>query len=159
MPDITVHNDNQVDVVSTLMAGRLQLSVEGVIIGTVTDEFNPPVPSTMRLFIYNLPDGSPVSAQWQPISGGAWWSFTPTTGGVYADFPVPPVGSAPTEYRFVALATEHGIHIDDPRLVLKTKQGARTKASKKAPAAKARAAKAPAAKKAPAATKAKRSKK
>lgn len=122
MPDITVYNDNLVDVISTLTSsGKLNLSVQNVIIGVVTDEFSPPAPATMRLFIHNLPNGSPVVAQWQPASGGPWWSFIPIAGGVYADFPVPSASSSPTSYNFVALATEHGIHIDDPRLVLKTK--------------------------------------
>jgi hypothetical protein len=122
MPDITVYNDTQVDVISTLVSGRLQLSVDGVVIGIVTDQFSPP-PATMRLFIHNLPDGSPVTAQWQPAGGGPWWTFSTAQGGVYADFPVPPVGSPDTAYNFVALALDHGIHIDDPRLVLKTKIG------------------------------------
>lgn len=123
MPDITVYNDNLVDVITSLVSGRLQLAVNGVTIGIVTDEFSPPAPATMRLFIHNLPDGSPVMAQWHPAGGGPWWTFIPIAGGVYADFPVPPVGSTPAAYDFVALATEHGIHIDDPRLVLKTKTG------------------------------------
>jgi hypothetical protein len=124
MPDITVYNDNLVDVLSSLTAaGKLQLAVQGVIIGIVTDEFSPPAPATMRLFIHNLPDGSPVSAQWQPAGGGPWWSFQPVAGGVIADFPIPAPGAASTAYNFVALATKHGIHVDDPRLVLKTKTG------------------------------------
>jgi hypothetical protein len=122
MPDITVSNERVVDVISSIdPSGRLQLAVEAVVIGTVTDEFAAPPPATMRLFIHNLPDGSPIRAQWQPAGGGPWWTFTPTSGGVYADFPVPPKDEKPTAYNFVALATEHGIHIDDPRLVLKTK--------------------------------------
>lgn len=123
MPDITVNNERVVDVISSLTSsGSLELAVQGVIIGIVTDEFSAsPVPATMRLFIHDLPDGSAIRAQWQPAGGGPWWTFTPTTGGVYADFPVPRSGDKPTAYDFVALATEHGIHIDDPRLVLKTK--------------------------------------
>lgn len=120
MPDITVYNDKLVDVITSITSGSLTLAVQGVIIGIVTDEFSPPAPATMRLFIHNLPDGSPVVAQWQPAGGGPWWTFIPIAGGVYADFPVPRQGVT-TAYNFVALATEHGIHIDDPRLVLKTK--------------------------------------
>lgn len=151
MPDITVYNDNLVDVISTLTAGRLQLSVNGVVIGIVTDEFSPPVSGTMRLFIHNLPDGSPVAAQWQSASGGPWWSFIPIAGGVYADFAIPPVGSQPTSYNFVALASDHGLHIDDPRLVLKTKQPTkRAKTAKPAAAPKPAAAQKPAAAKKPA---------
>lgn len=139
MPDITVLNDKTVDVVSTLAGGKLLLSVNGVVIGVVTDEFTPPAPATMRLFIHDLPDGSPVEAQWQPAGGGPWWRFQQGTGGVYADFPIPPVGTPPTAYNFIALASEHGIHIDDPRLVLKTRTSATA-----APKAPKTAAKAPA---------------
>lgn len=122
MPDITVYDDKVVTVATSLtVTGALQLSVEGVVIGVVTDQFTAPQPATMRLFIQNLPSGSPVQAQWQPAGGGPWWQFTSTTGGVYADFPVPAPKTADVAYNFVALVTEHGIHIDDPRLVLRTK--------------------------------------
>jgi len=122
MPDITVQNQRVVEVTSAINGvGKLVLGVEGVNIGVVTDEFAAPPPTSMRLFIHDLPDGTPVAAQWQPVGGGLWWPFSPGTGGVYASFPVPAHGAPRVAFNFVALAVEHGLLIDDPRLVLRTK--------------------------------------
>jgi hypothetical protein len=129
MPDITVYNDKSVDVVSTIAGGKLLLSVNDVVIGVVTDEFSVPAPVTMRLFIRDLPDGTPIAAQWQPASGGPWWAFTPAPGGVFANFPIPPVGAPSVAYNFIAVASEHGIYVHDPRLVLKTRTSAQSSAA------------------------------
>lgn len=122
MPDVTVNNAPLVMVQTAIVSGRLVLTVNGVTLGTVTDEFTvpPTPPPTMQLFIADLPDGSPVAAQWQVSTGGPWFPFTRGSGGVYANYPVPAVGGL-AAYVFVAIAVDHGIYVTDPKLVLKTK--------------------------------------
>ncbi|MFO0635593.1 MAG: hypothetical protein U0168_22345 [Nannocystaceae bacterium] len=121
MPEITLQNATLVNVVPTLVGAQLVLSVQGVIIGTVIDEFDPPPPATMRLFVQDLASGQQVAAQWQPAAGGPWWPFLRVAGGVYADFPPPKRGAADNAYNFAVAVQEHGVHVDDPRLILRTK--------------------------------------
>jgi hypothetical protein len=122
MTDVVVQNAAQINVTTALVDNRLVLSVSGQAIGTVTDEFHPSPapPANMTLMVQNLVTGAAVSAQWRPTGGTTWFPFTQTTGGVHTSFRVPDVGGE-SSYDFAAEVTEHGLHCDDPKLVLKTK--------------------------------------
>lgn len=115
---VNLYNDNNVVVLTTIVSGRLQLSINGEVLGEVDDTWDPSPPVTTRMTISNLPDGTQVSAQWQPWSGGSWTPFVLTTTGCYYDFPNPPGGTI-KEIRFTAQTLAGDVC--DPKFVLRTK--------------------------------------
>jgi hypothetical protein len=119
MATVTLSNDRNIVVTSALVSDKLLLTINGQVLGTVIDEWNavPPPPAVTRLNVANLADGTQISAQWQPYSGGTWTAFTETASGCYYDFPNPPVG-AEKEIRFTATAA--GVTVD-PKFILRTK--------------------------------------
>lgn len=122
MTDVVVQDASQINVSTAIVDNRLVLSVQGQPIGTVTDEFQltHQPPSSMTLFVQNLASGAAVSAQWRVTGTTQWNPFRSATGGVQASFTVPSAG-AESSFDFAAEVREHGVHRDDPRLVLKTK--------------------------------------
>lgn len=125
MTDITVQDAQQINVNTMLVDNRLVLLVGTTTIGTVTDEFHlsQRPPQSMTLVVQNLPDGTKVSAQWRISGTTQWYDFGPISGGVSASFAVPSP-TAQAAYDFRAEVTEHGLHVDDPKLVLKTRTDA-----------------------------------
>ncbi len=122
MATVYLYQDANIVVTSTIVSGRLQLSINGVILGTVDDCWDPslmpPPPAVTRMTILNAPDGTLVSARWQPWSGGTWTPFNSGVSGAWYDFPTPP-GGTEKEIRFDATAATG--EVCDPKLVLRTK--------------------------------------
>jgi hypothetical protein len=118
MATVNLYNDNNIVVTTAIVSGRLQMSVNGQVLGEVDDTWDPGPPPTTRMTIVNLPDGTPVTAKWQPWAGGGWTQFVQTPTGCYYDFNTPPPGGE-NDYRFEAsLPSEE---VCDPKLVLRTK--------------------------------------
>jgi len=69
MATVYLFQDANIVVTSTIVSGRLQLSINGVVLGTVDDCWDPsllpPPPAVTRMTILNVPDGTMVSARWQ----------------------------------------------------------------------------------------------
>jgi hypothetical protein len=124
MSDVTINDTPLVTVVTSIVREQLVLTVDGIAIGTVFDNFHTRLgpPPNMVLFVRNLPTGQQVSAQWRPSSGGAWVQFTDVTGGVQAQFPLPAPGPNPTSFDFV-VEVEDTSYRHDPKLVLKVLVG------------------------------------
>jgi hypothetical protein len=117
MATVTLSNDRNIVVTSTLDGGKLVLGVNGQTLGTLIDVWDVTPPAATRLNVANLADGTQISAQWQPEGGGPWTPFTETATGCYYDFPNPPSGTE-KEIRFTAVAG--GVQVD-PKFILRTK--------------------------------------
>lgn len=118
---VNLYNDSNIVVLTTIVSGRLQLSINGVVLGEVDDTWDSGAPPTTRMTISNLPDGTQVSAQWQAWDGtGPWTPYVLSATGCYYDFPNPPAG-ATKEIRFTAQTLAGDVC--DPKFVLRTKTG------------------------------------
>lgn len=124
MSDVTLNDTPLVTVVTSIVREQLVLTVDGIAIGTVFDDFHTRLgpPPSMVLFVRNLPTGQQVSAQWRPSGGGAWVQFADVTGGVQAQFALPGAGSPPSSFDFV-VEVEQTSYRHDPKLVLKVLVG------------------------------------
>ncbi len=124
MSDVTLNDCALVTVVTSIVREQLVLTVDGIAIGTVFDDFHTSrqPPPSMVLFVMNLPTGQRVSAQWRPSSGGAWVQFTAVTGGVQAQFALPAPGPSPSSFDFV-VEVEGTSYRHDPKLVLRVLVG------------------------------------
>lgn len=119
MATITLENVDPVTIVPTQVGATLVLSVNGVQVGTIIDQFEPN-PGAMKVFVQNLSSGTPVTAQWQASSGGPWVPFTQATGGVTAEFTVPAAGAPDASFNLMVSAG--GVTAaPNPRLILRTK--------------------------------------
>lgn len=116
---VTLTNDSNIIVLTTIVSGRLQLSINGIVLGEVDDTWDPGPPPTTRMTISNLPDGTQVSAQWQNWDGtGPWTPFILSSTGCFYDFPNPP-GGGEKDIRFTAQTLAGDVC--DPKFVLRTK--------------------------------------
>ncbi|MBK8238109.1 MAG: hypothetical protein IPK74_21480 [Deltaproteobacteria bacterium] len=119
MATITLDNVDPVNIVPSQVGAALVVSVNGVQVGTIIDEFDPN-PGVMKVFVQDLSSSAPVSAQWRSSSGGPWVPFTPARGGATAEFTVPAAG-APDASFDLAISAGGMQASPNPRLILRTK--------------------------------------
>ena len=112
----TVQNQSTIELTTALDAGQLRVYSGAIVIGTMIDEFckRTKVPSTVRLKVLYLPDGTPISGTW---GNDVAFIDDPAKQLIYADMPTPTGGSTLVSHPFTI--TE-GLQSDDPHLVLKT---------------------------------------
>ncbi len=116
MGTATVRNQSTVSLTTQLSAGKLHVYYGATVIGTMNDEFcqGTRPPSTVRLNVAYLPDGTPVSGTW---GNDVAFVDDPTNQLIYAIMPMPSGGSTEVSHAFTI---SEGAVSDDPHLVLKT---------------------------------------
>jgi hypothetical protein len=107
---------------SVTSTGKLQLSIDGTPFDILIDAWDPTPqpPSTTRLTVMNLSDGTVVTTEWQPWSGGPWTPFVrnSTGTGSYFDFQTPAAGITKDIRLQASTPTLPAVN---PKLVLLTK--------------------------------------